>query len=88
MRRRLPVLLHGVNVAVAAVLLGVGYTRPLWEWTPVPWEIALAYAINVPANLLRNLVYFLRDKHVYPPCSVASAGTCINFEGKIGMRYF
>ena len=88
MRRRLKMMLPGANVTVAAVLLGVGYTRPLWEWVPVPWEIALAYAINVPANLLRNLVYFLWDKHVYPLCSVASAETCINFEGKIGIAIF
>jgi hypothetical protein len=88
MRGRLKVILPGVNVAVAAVLLGVGYTRPLWEWVPVPWEIALAYAINVPANLLRNLVDFLWDKHVHPLCSVAYAETCISFERKIEIAIF
>ena len=76
-RPRLSVLLAGINVAVAAVLLRLPYTRSVHEWTPGPWESHWCYSINAPANLFRNLVWSLWDKHVYARCSAASAENCI-----------
>jgi hypothetical protein len=75
-RGRLKLMLPTVNTAVAAVLLAVGYTRPLREWAPVPWEMALSFTINAPANLLRKLVSFLWDKHIFNNCSEANARAC------------
>ena len=74
---RLKVVLPTVNVAVATLLLGVGYTRPLREWSPVPWEMGVCFSINAPANLLRLLLMHLWDKRVYPHCSDANARTCL-----------
>jgi hypothetical protein len=87
-RPRLSVLLAGINVAVAAVLLRVAYTRPLREWTPVPWESYWCYTINAPANLFRNLVSSLWEKHVYARCSAASAETCIAVEKVVDIGVF
>jgi hypothetical protein len=88
MNGRLKVILPIVNVAVAAILLGIGDTRPVQEWSPTPWEMALAFSINAPANLLRSLVSFEWDKHIYPHCSMANAETCIKFERVIEMAVF
>jgi hypothetical protein len=51
------------------------------DWSPVPWQMALSFSINAPANLLRDLVRVLWDKHVYPNCSMENADKCI----RIGM---
>lgn len=75
-RGRLKLILPAVNTVAAAVLLTVGYTRPLREWAPVPWQMALCFTINAPANLLRYLVSFLWDKHIYHNCSEANARAC------------
>jgi hypothetical protein len=77
-RPRLSTLLPSLNVAVAATLLCWGFTRPLQEWSPVPWEMSLCFSINAPANLLRLLISFLWDKHIQSNCSVASSKTCMS----------
>jgi hypothetical protein len=78
MTGRLKVILPTVNVAMAAILLGIGYIPPVGNWSPVSWQVV--FSINAPANLLRNLVWFEWDKHVHPHCSVVSADTCIGIE--------
>ena len=88
MRGRLKLMLSGANVALAAALLALGYSQPRWKWAPVPWEMALSFSINVPANLLRNLAYFVWDKRVYPYCSVANAEACIQFGLRLEMAVF
>jgi len=88
MSGRLRVILPTVNVAVASILLGIGYTRPLVYWSPVPWEVALCFSINAPANLLRNLVWFEWGKHVQPHCSLANVENCIKFERVIETALF
>ncbi len=75
-RGRLKVILPTVNTAVAAVLLTVGYTRPLREWAPVPWEMALCFTINAPANLLRYFLSIFWERYVFAHCSEANAKAC------------
>ncbi len=77
MLARLKLILPGINVLIAAILLGVGYTRPIREWSPVPWQMALCFSINAPANILRYLASLLWDRYVYPNCPATSADTCI-----------
>lgn len=74
----LKVILPVANVAISAILLGIGYTQPLETWSPVPGQ--LAYSINAPANLLRNLVWFEWDRHIYPHCSAVNSELCIKLE--------
>ena len=69
-------ILPTVNTAVAAVLLTVGYTRPPARVGAGTVGIALCFTVNAPANLLRYLVSFLWDKHIYVHCSVANARAC------------
>ena len=89
MRGRLKLILPGVNLATAAALLGVAYARPMTEGTsPTPWEMVLCFSINAPANLVRYLVSFLWDRHVYPYCPAASAETCIRIGRGIDLVVF
>lgn len=74
----LKVMLPAANVGIAAILLGIGYSQPVANWSPVPGQ--LAYSINAPASLLRELVWFEWDRHVYPHCSVAISEACIKAE--------
>lgn len=68
-----------------AALLGIGYP-PIGPWSPISWEVA--FSINAPANLSRNLVFFVWDKHVHPLCSVANGDTCIRLERVIETTVF
>ena len=77
LRGRPKLILPVVNTVAAAVLLAVGYTRPLREWPPGPWEMALCFTINAPANLLRYFVSRLWDKYVFTNCSEANARACL-----------
>jgi hypothetical protein len=65
------------NLAVAVVLLCIGYTRPIREWQPSPWEIAVCYSINAPANLIRFLAqrFWFR---VTMNCPLARLESCIH----------
>lgn len=78
MSGRLKVILPVVNVAITAILLGIGYGHPVGGWFDLPVE--LAYSINAPANLLRDLIWFEWNKHIYPHCSVANSEACIKAE--------
>lgn len=78
MNGKLRVILPAVNVAITVILLGIGYGQPVGGWFDLPVE--LAYSINAPANLLRNLVWFEWNKHIYPHCSVANSEACIKAE--------
>ncbi len=78
MRAKLKVILPVVNVAIAATLLGIGYGRRVEGWFDIPVE--LAYSINAPANLLRDLTWFEWNKHIYPHCSAANSEACIKAE--------
>ena len=82
----LRVLLPVANVAIAAILLGIAYSQPVERWSSVPGQ--LAYSLNAPANLLRNLVWFEWDKHIHPHCSLANSEACIKAERGIEMVVF
>jgi hypothetical protein len=73
-------MLPAINVTVAVILFGIGYTRPKLAWAPVPWEIALADSINAPANMMRYLAEKGVDKHVYLHCSDENAKTCLRID--------
>lgn len=73
-------MLPAINVTLAVILFGIGYTRPKIDWAPVPWEMALADSINAPANMMRYLVEKGFDKYVYPHCSDENAKTCLSVD--------
>jgi hypothetical protein len=75
-RGRLKLILPTVNTVAAAVLLTVGYARPRREWAPVPWEMALCFTINAPANLLRYFLSIFWDRYIFAHCSEANARAC------------
>jgi hypothetical protein len=79
-------ILPAVNVALAVILLGIGYIPPIVYSTPRSWE--LAFSINAPANLFRNLVWFEWSKHISPHCSVANSEACIKAERGIETAAF
>lgn len=85
MTKRLKFLLPIANLVLAGILLGTASAQPLWKWTPVPWEVSLSFSINAPANLLRNLTYYIWENLLSPHCV---SGSCSMIERLTEMGIF